>query len=226
MKTEIPLSELKENYRWIKSTLEKSAPDYNGDFNYEIPFASFSDYSGSMVERANSRALESAYDFVTLDTAGMGTVYTVIRDQDIWSAISDEKFSDFRAEVDSLSDYPLLDESLYSEMTMQAENEAWEDWIAAYFRREIEKTHRDAWEENADSEDLSDALEAIEDKDLARLFLDLCEKTGRYPEIETGGGVWIDLEKLSDSLPFKTLLEVISGAYFINPDAVQISLKF
>jgi hypothetical protein len=227
----LPLSELKDRLRWIKSNLEKSREDWNGDFNYEIPYAGFSDYSGCMVERANSRTLEETYSFVTLDTAGMGTVYTVIRSQDVLDAIFSEDFPEFMEAVDSLSDYPVLDESLMSEMEMEAGNEAWENYVRSDFRKEIEKEHGPQWELNGESgfpvemvSTLEDALDGLTEKELVRLFSDLCEISGRYFEIETGGNAYIDLEKLVENLPYKMLIEVVTGVYFIKPDAVQTLL--
>lgn len=230
----IPLSELKTRLRWVKTNLEKSKEDYNGDFHYEIADAYFSDYCGGMVERANSEALDRSYDFVTLDGRGMGTVFTVIRNRDLFEAISHEKFSDFMADIDSLSEYPVLDDSLLSEMENNRAKDAWDEWIYSDFQKAIEKEHNTQWEINFELgegpetryPDLESALDEISGKDFFRLFRDLCEENNEEIIFEQGGVAWIDVEKLVESLSYKTLLEIVTGIYFVVPDAIQIPLDF
>lgn len=225
----LPLSTVKDRLRWIKSNLRISTPDYYGEFHYSIEYAGFSDYSGCMVERANSRYLEEKFSFVTLDLSGFfGTVYTVIRNRDVLDAILHEDFTDFMEEIDSLSDYPCLDDDLLSEMETEAETKAWEDWGESDFAEEIERAHRPQLEADIASgiqpASLLEPLDLLSQDNLIPLFLALCETSGRYWQIETGGNAWIDLKKLVESLPYKTFLEVLTGAYFIKPDAVQTVL--
>ena len=71
---------------------------------------------------------------------------------------------------------------------------------------------------------LEDGLDCVSNDNLLYFFNSLCEYRQKYPEIETGGSVWINLESLCDGVSYATLKEVISGEYFIKPDAVQTSL--
>ncbi len=233
MPNKLPLSTLKDRLRWIQTNLEKSKPDWRGDFRFDIPFASFSDYSGCMVERANSRALSERFSFVGIQYGGYGTEWTCIHKEHVLDAIFSDDFPEFQEALDSLHDYPVLDEDLLSQMEMEAENEAWKDWIYSNLSNEIESAHRGQWEINFETgsipeitSDLETALDAVSEKDFLTLFRDLCESSGRYPEIETGGNAWIDLEKLVENLSYKTLLEVISGVYSITPNVIQIPFNF
>lgn len=230
-KNPISLSELKDRLRWVKLNLQKSEPDYNNDFHYEIEYASFSDHWGRMVERANSRYLHEMFSFVTLDTSGMGTVYTVIQNTDIMQAIFSDDFPEFMVLIDSLSDYLCLDDELFFKMEQESISEAWKGNIADDFISEIVKAFQGQWDldfeaglEHAKS-DLTDLINDLSEDQLYQVFTDLCDESGRHPEIETGGNVGIDLEKLVESLDYKILLQIVSGIYFVKPDAVQIVLN-
>ena len=109
----------------------------------EVPYATGSDYSGSLVERANFKALrEYAEENDLLNetvfevNGGHGTfgLYISLKCQDpeIWEMIK------------SLDSYPLLDEELESEMEIEAIDENWDSWAAYDFRRELEKQFK--WE--------------------------------------------------------------------------------
>ncbi len=226
----IPLSDLKDRLRWIKLNLEKSKEYYWRDsHHYEIPFASFSDYSGCMVERANSRALEERFSFVTLSGGSHGSVETVIEKDNLLDAVFSDDFPEFKEAVDSLHEYPCLDDELLSQMEMEAENAAWKDWIESDFKKAILREHGPQWDAQLTGEsdwehDLETGLDVLSEKETLRLFRDLCDENGQYPEIETGGLVWIDLEKLVESLSYQTLIQVVTGVYFVKPDAIQTDL--
>lgn len=115
-----------QRLEWLKENLEF---DERMEL-WVINQATFSDYSGSMLERSNSAYLDGKYPFVVTVSGGHGTVWTGVREEDVVSsAVVDEGDWDcFVCDIEGLSDYPALAEDLMHEMEMEAQNESWEDY--------------------------------------------------------------------------------------------------
>lgn len=224
------LTELKNRLRWLNTSLEKSELDYNDDFNLEIPFASFSDYSGGLAERVNSHILERDFSFVTLDGSGMGTCYTVIRSCHVFDAITSEDFSEFMEQVDSLADYPCLDDELYSKWETELISESITENMGEFFR-ELKALHETEWDERGEAgsepektDCLDNALDWVEFENMKKWVYDLLETEKYHPTIENGNSAYIDFEILAQNVTYKILLSVIDGSYFVVPDAEQLTL--
>ncbi len=110
------------------------------------PYLTYSDYSGSMMEKSNVASVLEDYgehDDVHEVTGGYGTHAIAIR--------ADSEDEDLIEILESLEAYPVLDESKMSEMEMEEANEAWESWGRHDFRKALE----DQW--GVDVDWLSDA---------------------------------------------------------------------
>jgi len=169
----------------------------------------FSDYSGGSVERANVRAWRERFS----DSAsrlwwcemwgGHGTEALGFH-PGLWRAArlgSDAARAMVEA-LESLDDYPLLDDEALSEIEMEAQSEAWESWAGGDYRRalasELDATLSallgdEAAELLGSEVDLSEAPDTA----LFSLFLACSDSAGIYWEIETGGGASLDVERLA-----------------------------
>ena len=179
------------NYRGDK--LEDFAMISYGSFelnlkgNYYIPyFLSGSDYSGSLVEASNFRVfLDSHKDQLGVSMwelyGGHGT-YAIAVD---YTKITDEMVE----QLNSLSDYPLLNEDDLSELEHERESEAWGNYLASDFKSALGKKFN--------SEEDERILDEMEDEKLYDLFRDTMEKTNTYYEHETGGSVYVDMDRVA-----------------------------
>jgi hypothetical protein len=179
-------------------------PDYCGG----------SDYSGSLLEVTNYKALlgmipddyEDGLEYVTY-TGGHGTFALAIR----IDALTEEILES----LESLDDYPLLDEGLHSELEIEAQNEAWDSWAKSEFKTELGRhmwtvfessTRADQRAEetdeayqtrlNATEEYLSDECGGISDSDLGELFYKMADRANIYWENEQGSDMAIDVERV------------------------------
>ena len=91
-------------------------------------FASWSDYSGSYVDRANGKALIRDHgDLFEEGHGGHGTVWVGIA-EDKRLAMTDEQWEAIKDIIDGLENYPIIDDDLHSEMEMEAKYEYWEEY--------------------------------------------------------------------------------------------------
>lgn len=109
-----------------------------------------------------------------------GTNYAYLR-ADVW-----------KDEIAALEDYPILDESTWSDVEIERQNDAWESWARSDFRRAL------AGEADAISEAFAEYVENLDDSTLDSLFWDACSESGTEWHDETGGA-WIRIE---DVVPF------------------------
>jgi hypothetical protein len=154
-----------------------------GQFYYMPRVLSYGDYDCSChVERSNVRVfLEqfAGHPDVKKWTGWYGSVAVAI---DI--LCEDEEIIDT---LNSLADYPVIDDNDCSLMENEMTDEAWDSWIKSDFTRAIEKKF--------------DAFGSEPDEDqLRELFHKLQEQANEYPIIESGGNVWINIEKLLEHL--------------------------
>ena len=100
--------------------------DDDGDL-IELQYTMYSDYSGCVVERSNCDViLESFEDYIS---NGIWEVYGGYGSRGIVyqpSMLENEEFKDM---LESLDNYPLVDEDHFSNLEFEIESESWEDWI-------------------------------------------------------------------------------------------------
>lgn len=181
---------------WCKSHLEWE--EYRQ--LWSIPIATFSDYSGSQVERANAKVLMKRYPWLSQRDGGHGTEWLGISPPDLFD-VDPQSFEEFRNDVTSLDDYPCLDEEALSECEREAETEALDNWALDDFKSAVEKmliNADDLTEEAAES--LVELFNEVNSDYLTRFFYKAAEKANEYWIIETGGGAWIDVKKVANSL--------------------------
>jgi hypothetical protein len=92
---------------------------------------------------------------------------------------------------EKLADYPILDESLFSEMEMESQNESWQLWAQADFRRAIER---------------SLDVEIDSAADLSEIFQTACDRSNTYWE-----GDSIDVERAADVVTLADVAVVVEG---------------
>jgi hypothetical protein len=143
-----------------------------------------SDYSGGSVTRSNVAVFKEEHkdyewEFWVEVHGGYGTYQIVINLKNL------PKDHPIYETLNKLENYPILDENDHSEKEMEAQDEAWDNWV----RREF----LDAIGYN----DLS-----LEDQDLLtedvmyEIFRTCCDNTNTYWE-EESDGFWIDVDRLT-----------------------------
>ncbi len=177
---------------------------------YQVEYATGSDYSGGGVNESNYRVLaemlgehhpEDAQPVVWARTSGgHGTYGIVVRYGDLEEEV--------REAIDALEDYPLMDEEDHSNLEMEQQNEAWEDWGRKELRHEVEKAsglERDALEESLTDDEWWKISRLAE------------EKGPIYWEDQSGAGQWIDMKKVAKQVV--KLLEGSLPSYTTNEQA-------
>lgn len=179
-KTESPRIE------WAKKNLE-----WNEHAEmYVVRLASFSDYSGSMVERANSAFLLKTFPkLVGVESGNAGTVWTGVKEENLRFA-SKHTFEDFKEVIESLEDYCSLDDDLLSQMEMEAYNDYWNE--------EGRVELRTALYDRMPTVESELAVALLSKEDLFQIFRD--NDNGGIMEIETGGGVYFRADALADKI--------------------------
>jgi len=143
-----------------------------------------SDYSGSLVERSNHKAFEEAFSrgenkWWKTVYGGHGT-FAVIIDLKKVPKKRETELEDF---FGALENYPLADEDLHSEMEVEAQNEAWENWAKEDFKKALEKHFGFEFDE-------------VDDDKLFELFRQACDRGNAEWINEQGGDMWIDVKKV------------------------------
>ena len=162
-------------------------------FLFEPNYMTYSDYSGSSLERANCDVFLEKHE----DTEGVyetcgdfGTRGVAV----MLSAITDDMLEDF----ESLEDYPSLDDDALSNLEMEMETEDWKAWIEHDLRRALKDALRLSDDDDKATCDpgIEEMIDALDDEKLFTLYRTLCERTSTYWKPESAVGGTIDLERL------------------------------
>ena len=108
---------------------------------FYVPFATYSDYSGSTVEASNADCIESAYDehdWVHPVYGGHGTHAVAIGVTGLLTC-DEDLFDELCETFEGLANYPLIDEQAHSDYETEAIDKAWESWARADFISALEK---------------------------------------------------------------------------------------
>jgi hypothetical protein len=127
--------------------------------------------------------------------------------------INDEMIETLQA----LENYPLIDEDDHSELELELQDEAWDNWAASDWRRAVEKAIDAVLPEDAtlDGDEILDGIEDIDQK-LLELFHSCCEWTNTY-WFEDGTDQWIDLDRVAEALDLHTIRD-FTGLQLLSPD--------
>lgn len=146
--------------------------EYDGVRFTPIPYCTFGDYDNSTaLERSNLRVMRERFPHLVHVTGGHGSEMLG------YLGSLDEQSDDLKEAIESLDNYPILDESDESELEMEMEMDAWADWGRGDFTKELVEL-LDALDPGYehDADDLDDRI-----------------KSARVPRIYHGG-TWEDVD--------------------------------
>lgn len=201
---------------WRDSTLTDWTEISYGDLKPEAPYNSDcpslivpeylagSDYSGGSVTVANRRAFMR--DFADLQGKVWWDVFGGYGSYGI-AILADHGNDEISEWLDALADYPVADENLLEEVEYQATVDAWESMYRRDFVDAIESTF--AVELDSDSDD---------DEVLSELLSELMELSNTYWEHETGGGAYLDVNRVLSACTRERVLQ-LPGATALSEDA-------
>lgn len=196
---------------------------------YGPPATMWSDYSGSLVDKANVQALANEYG----DAEGVieiygshGTSGIAFRVEDVTPEMA-EAFA-------ALQDYPILNEELHTELELEAQQEAWDSFVRTDFKAALGKNGK-AWLDEIGGEvladdpqlysEVEDALEdiaeQIDEEELFRLFNEAADKANVYWLNEQGDSVSIDVDRIAEEVTIADLLELAQKDFRALVDADQ-----
>jgi len=177
-----------ESVRYSQGYPSNQAPGW-----YQVEYATGSDYSGSSVHRSNYKELvemlkeahpEDSQPVVWVRTPGGHSTYGLaVRYGDL-----DEEI---RSALDGLEDYPSINDEALSELEMEEQSEAWDNWGKSEFIKNVAKL---------EGKDRSALEEAITPDQWWEVFHAMCTSTNRDWEDQGGEGPYIDMAKLAEEL--------------------------
>ena len=157
------------------------------------PWCMFSEYNGtSLVEKANAQALQAELgedDCWTYHNEGHGiTAYVrVLRwEGDEWTGLGDDTQETLQDILRTLSDYPVLDDDLHSQLEQEEGSAQLLDWYRSDLHREC-------------SEAQQDRLDAMSDDEFSEMACDIMEELGEWPWNE-GGSTAVFPSGLADAI--------------------------
>lgn len=210
---------LAERQQWVKDNLEyEPYPDI-----YSIELATYSDYTGTAVEQSNNKILVNEFDFIVESYGGYGTVWTGISANyfNQLDEIDNEQWQEFTEMIHGLSDYPVIDEMAWSETELELVYECWDSYGRSDFKQEIEK-----YVFNDNVYELNFILDDVDDDVIDELYRDISERSNTYPEVETGGGVYFDIDRLVESLEISDLIELTNIDVEVYDTASMVDVDF
>lgn len=176
----------------------------------EFPYTAYGDYVGyAAVGAANYRALKEDFGehkdiaFISGDFGFQAVIYnTETKDEEILNILK------------NIVDYPLIDEDLHSEVTMEWENEAWDCWARSDFKSELRKLFPD----------LEEVIDDISDDDIWTIFHAACEEANEYWECEISGA-WIDIKRVAKKVTADDINKFGSLAPCLGGDSTITGLE-
>jgi len=158
------------------------------------------DYCGSTHHVANARYLLSRFSSPELRECGGGYGSQGI--------IVDPRYlsEELLELLQSLENYPVLCEDELSSYELELQEETWQHTV----RREWENALESALLELSDNEELAEnAIESLSEDALFSLFSHCAELSNTYWEAESGTTVYIDVDRIAQSLSSELLLELL-----------------
>ena len=160
-----------------------------------VPQASGSDYSGSLLEKSNYEVFLGDFgsnDFIYPCYGGYDT-YAIAVELKGLLYCDEETFDSIINTIKNLDTYPVLDEDHYSNLQLEVEDEAWDNWVYSDLKRAIERKFPDI--------DLH-----FNDGELFELFIKKMEETNTYWE-EQGNNMWVDINRIVEAITIFDLME-------------------
>jgi hypothetical protein len=162
--------------------LEENA---SGDL-MEIPYTIYSDYSGSTVERSNCDVFLERYGKrpdVWETYGGFSTRGAVMRRMVYDDPQTDEE-EEIKECIDSLFNYPVIDEERMSNLEFELEEESWNDYGRSDLRYALKKAGIYTDEE----------MDDISDESLDQMWYVTCDVEAIYPIFEDANGPYFYID--------------------------------
>ena len=123
---------------------------------------------------------------------------------------------ELRDAILSLEDYPVLDESEWSQVETNRQDEAWESWAASEWWAKVADALQGYAPTDADGRWGEEIIEKVSDGALFKLFYECCETTGTYWEEGSDGEPWIDLQRVAAGIARADLAD-LTGLPLLSP---------
>jgi hypothetical protein len=214
MYLDVDEDELKKYSSFSYGKLHNDKVSWRNNVEVIVPrYTSGSDYSGCSVERSNYNTIEKEFgerdDVFTLYD-GYGTYAIAI--------LASCDCKELAETIESLHDYPVIDEDDLRELETELKYEAWDNWAREEFNRTICKRFN------------FDKLE-IDNGDLYDLFYSAKEDANEYWEIESGCEAYIRLNNVVKSIDFEIMSNITRDPYeleivlFVNNEYYPCEVK-
>ena len=113
--------------------------------------------------------------------------------------------------LQSLENYPVLNEDALGELELELQNEAWESYLRSDFSRALERLLCDllsAHYEDGDEDRAEQSVESLSEEQLWELFSRAADESSTYWENQHND-VWIDVDRVAQSLSEDQLLSLL-----------------
>jgi hypothetical protein len=163
------------------------------------------DYCGAPHTASNQRVLLEEFSSPELRSCsgGYGAQSVVVDPRYLSEALLEN--------LQSLENYPVLDEDDCSALELELQQEAWEGWAQRDFSRALEKRLSSALENEDMVEDMAEeTIESLSPDSLYALFYALADKGSIYWESQGSPDQWIDCERVANELSEEELLSLVS----------------
>jgi hypothetical protein len=108
--------------------------------------------------------------------------------------------------LQSLEDYPILDENDCSELELELQDEAWESWAKRDFSQSLEERLSSL----CGDELAEQAVKSLSSAELWAVFESLREEASEYWQSQGSPDQWIDLERIVERASTECLLSLLS----------------
>jgi len=122
---------------------------------------------------------------------------------------------DLLENLQSLENYPVLNEDDLSHYEMELQDEAWESWAEEEFRRALEVR----FSETSSDQEADKTAEELSSETLYELFREALEVGNLYWDHDCATSAWIDCEEVAESVPEETLRGLLPAG-----SAIQVPL--
>lgn len=117
--------------------------------------------------------------------------------------------------LQSLESYPLLSEDDHSELELELQNEAWDDWAARDWAEAVSKALQQYAPADADPYWAEERLEDVSADKLRELFYACADSSNTYWQ-EEQGDQWIDLDRVAAAIDIDDLRD-LTGLPLLEP---------
>jgi len=113
--------------------------------------------------------------------------------------------------IESLESYPLISEDDHSQLEMEDQEEAWENWAEREFSQVLENRLSTILQSSLHDTDANEKGEQIVESIscLSSVFHTLADAANEYWQEETGYGQWIDIERVLNNCSNNVVLSAV-----------------